>query len=214
MSDDESNQTVQKIFNQYQTKLTSNMDYINILIQNNNTFNIYESKFNLEYLHQFNLLMANLTIDEMIDFIKDLIDEKEIKIEENENNLKLILISIIKKYPNVKLILNKKNIIEKLINEIEGIKNENKILKNNYEVIKNKIELIEEVNKKLNMRIDLIEKEKKDKINKNNELEKENEEYKKLNMRIDLIEKEKEELKNKIESIININKKEKINNEE
>ena len=33
-------------------------------------------------------------------------------------------------------------------------------------------------------------------------------------MRIDLIEREKEKLKNKIESIINLNKKEKINNEE
>ena len=153
MSDDESNQTIQKIFNQYQIKLTSNMDYINILIQNNNTFNIYESKFNLEYLHQFKLLMGNLAIDEMIEFINNSIDEKEIKIEENENNLKLILISIIKKYPNVKLILNKKNIIEKLINEIEGMKNENKLLKKNYEEIREKIELIEEENKKINFKI-------------------------------------------------------------
>ena len=46
-------------------------------------------------------------------------------------------------------------------------------MKNNYEVIKNKIELIEEENKKLNMRIKLIEKEKNDKLNKNNELGKE-----------------------------------------
>ena len=51
MSDDESNQPIQKIFNQYQIKITSNMDYINIFIQNNNTSNIYESKFNFEYLH-------------------------------------------------------------------------------------------------------------------------------------------------------------------
>ena len=212
MSDDESNQQIQKIFNQYQIKLTSNMDYINILIQNNNTFNIYESKFNLEYLHQFKLLMPNLTINEMIEFINNSINEKGIKIEENENNYKFILISKITAYPNVELILNKKNIIEKLIKEIEGIKNENKILKNNFEVVKNKIELIEEENKKLNMRIYLIEKE-KDKINKNEELEKK-EEYKKLNMRIDLVEKEKKELKNKIESLIKLNKKEKINNEE
>ena len=161
MSDDESNQLNKKI-NQYQINITSNMDYINIFIQNNNTFNIYESKFNFGYLHEFKLLMPNLTINEMTNFIKDLIDKKDIKIEENENNLKLILISHYA-YPNVELYLNKKNIIEKLIKEIEGIKNENKILKNNYEVIKNKIELIEEVNKKLNMRIDLIEKEKKDK---------------------------------------------------
>ena len=69
MCDDESNQSIQKIFNQYQIKLTSNMDYINIIIQNNNTSNIYESKFNLEYLHQFKLLMPNLTINEMIEII-------------------------------------------------------------------------------------------------------------------------------------------------
>ena len=144
-------------------------------------------------------------------------DGNNIKIEENENNLKLILISKIVVYPNVELNLNKKNIIEKLIKEIEGIKDENKILKNNYEVIKNKIERFEEVNKKLNMRIDLIEKEKKDKINKKDELEKsiENEEYKKLNMRIDLIEREKEELKHKInyEEFLKKIEKEKINNE-
>ena len=127
MSDDESNQQIQKIFNQYQIKLTSNMDYINILIQNNNTFNIYESKFNLEYLHQFKLLIGNFTIKEMIECINGLIDGNDIKIEENENNLKLILISKIIAYPNVELILNKINIIEKLIKEIEGVKNENKI---------------------------------------------------------------------------------------
>ena len=174
MSDDESLQTTQKTFNQYQIKLTSNMDYVTFLIQNkNNNFNIYESKFNLEYLHQFKLLMPNLTINEMIEFINNSIDGKNIKIEENENNLKFILMS--NNYSNVELNLNKKNIIETLIKEIEGIKNENKILKNNYEVIKNKIELIEEENKKLNMRIELIEKEKndkleKEKIEKNNEL--------------------------------------------
>ena len=92
MCDDESNQSIQKIFNQYQIKLTSNMDYINIIIQNNNTSNIYESKFNLEYLHQFKLLIPNFTINEMIDFINGLIDGNDIKIEENENNLKFILI--------------------------------------------------------------------------------------------------------------------------
>ena len=115
----------------------------------------------------------------MVEFINDLIEKKDIKIEENENNLKLILISHYA-YPNVELYLNKKNIIEKLIKEIEGIKDENKILKNNYEVIKNKIELIEEDNKKLNMRIELIEKEKKDKKNKNNEFEKDNIEEEKI----------------------------------
>ncbi len=215
MSDDESNQI--KIFNQYQIKLTSNMDYINILIQNkNNTFNNYESKFNLEYLHQFRLLMGNLTIEQMIEFINNLIDGNDINIEESGNNLKLILIS--KNYPNVELKINKNNIIEKLINEIEEIRNENKILKNNYEEIKNKIASIEEENKKLNSKIVLNEKIKIDKENIDDGIEKvnteKNEEYKKLNMRIESIENEKEILKNKIDSIINLNKKTKINEEE
>ncbi len=214
MESEKSIQSIKKIFNEYQIELTSNMDYINILIQNRNTFNIYESKFNLEYLHQFKLLMGNLTIDEVIKFINDFIDGNDIKIEENEYNLNLNLISKFKVYPDVKLILNKNNLIEKLINEIEGIKNENKILKNNYEIIKNKIELIEEENKILNMRIDLIGKEKKNKININDKLGKENaqnEENKQLNIKkeninneelykkIELIEKNNKELNKKIE---------------
>ncbi len=55
--------------------------------------------------------------------------EKDIKIEENEKDLKLILIPKITSYPNVELILKKENIIEKLIKEIKDIKNENEILK-------------------------------------------------------------------------------------
>ena len=37
--------------------------------------------------------MGNLTIEEMINFIESLIDLKNIKIEENNINMKLILIS-------------------------------------------------------------------------------------------------------------------------
>ena len=112
MSDDESNnnQSIEKIFNEYKIKLSSNMDYINIQIQNKNNYNIYESKFNLEYLHQFRLLIPNFTIEQMIKFIIELIEEKDIKIEENKKDLKLTLISKITSYPNVELILKKKNI--------------------------------------------------------------------------------------------------------
>ena len=130
----ESNQPNQKTFNQHQIKLTSNMDYIKISIKNTNTYNIYESKFNLEYLQQYKLLMPNLTLQEMIDFITSLIDLKNIKIEENKIKMKLILISTLPKYQNVELILNKKEllsneIIEKIINEIKYLKEENSDLK-------------------------------------------------------------------------------------
>ena len=124
MSDDElnDNQSIEKIFNEYKIRLASNMDYVNIQIQKNNSSHFYESKFNLEYLHQFKLLMGNLTIDEMIEFIDNSIELKGIKIEESKKNIKLILISTIKAYPNVELILNEKNIIDNIINEINGMK--------------------------------------------------------------------------------------------
>ena len=148
MSDDESNnyEYTKKIFNEYQINLSSNMDYINILIKDNESYNIYESKFNLEYLQQFKLLSGNYTIDEMIKCINSLIQQNEIEIKKNEKDLTLILISKIITYPNVELIIKKKNMIEKLIKEIEEMKYVNKELKNNYENLKNKIELIEKEN--------------------------------------------------------------------
>ena len=102
-------QSIQKIFNKYQIQLSIILDSINIQIQKQNSFDIYESKFNIEYLQQKKLLMPNLTIEEMIDFIASLIDLKNIKIEENNINMKLILISTLPKYENVELKLKKKN---------------------------------------------------------------------------------------------------------
>ena len=115
-------QSIEKIFNEYKIRLALNMDYVNSQIQKNNSSHFYKSKFNLEYLHQFKLLMGNLTIDEMIEFIDNSIESKGIKIEESKKNIKLILISTIKAYPNVELILNEKNIIDNIINEINGMK--------------------------------------------------------------------------------------------
>ena len=94
-------QSIQKIFNKYQIQLSIILDSINIQIQKQNLFNIYEYNFNIEYLQQHKLLMANLTIEEMINFIGSLIDLKNIKIEENNINMKLILISTLHKYENV-----------------------------------------------------------------------------------------------------------------
>ena len=75
------NQSKDKIFNEYKIKLSIILDSINIEIQKQDSFDIYESKFNIEYLHQQKLLMPNLTLKEMIEFINDLIDKKDIKIE-------------------------------------------------------------------------------------------------------------------------------------
>ena len=143
-----SSQPIQNIFNQYQIQLSYDLDKIYFKIQNK--YYIYESYFNLEYLNE--LLDSNFSIDEMIEFINGLINQKSIKIEKNENNLQLIFISI---HLNAKLFINKKNIlsnelIEKLINEIEKIKNENKRLKK-------RIEFIENNNNELNNKIKILE---------------------------------------------------------
>ena len=143
------NQSIQKICNKYQIQLSIILDSINIQIQKQNSFDIYEYKFNIEYLQQQRLLTGNYTIEEMIDFITSLIDLKKIKIEENEINMKLILISTLPNYPNVELILNKKEllsneIIEKIINEIKYLKEENSELKKNNIELNKKIKIIEE----------------------------------------------------------------------
>jgi len=148
------NQSIHYIFDQYQIQLNYYLDSINIQIQNNS--NIYESKFNLEYLNT--LLVSNYSMDEMVNCVNEIINKKNIKIKENRNNLRLNLIS---KNKNVELIIDKKNIlsneiIEKIVNEIKEIKNENIKLRNRIELIENKNDL-------LNKRIELIE-------NNNNEL--------------------------------------------
>ena len=91
------NQSIEKIFNQYKIQLSIILDSIKIQIQKEDSFYIFEYNFNIEYLHQYKLLMANLTLEEMIDFIGSLIDLKSIKIEENIINMKLILISTLPK---------------------------------------------------------------------------------------------------------------------
>ena len=86
------NTSIQKQYQKYLIKLSSNSDLINILIEKDNT--IYESNFNLQYLHQYQLLMTSLTTQKIIEFIIELIDMNKIEIKEENMNLKLILISI------------------------------------------------------------------------------------------------------------------------
>ena len=114
------NQPIKTIFNQYEVQINYYLDKIYFKIENN--YNIYESFYTLEYLQNYQLLNSKYTLEEMIEFINGLINQKNIKIEKNENNLKLILITTLPNYPNVELIINNKNIIsneliEKLINK-------------------------------------------------------------------------------------------------
>ena len=111
----------EKIVNEYKIQLNEDINKINIQIQKNNS--IYNSIFSLEYFHKFELTQ-NFTINEIIELIKDLIEQRNIKIEENETNLKLILISKISNQKNLELIIENKNLIsneliQKLINEIK-----------------------------------------------------------------------------------------------
>ena len=159
-------QIINKKYKEYNIKLITQIDLINISIQSNNSFNIYQSYFHLKYLNSFKLFISK-DIKQIYELICDLIDKNNIEIEFNDKNLKLKLKSI--KYPIIGLILKKKNynsneVIEKLINEFENIKNENKYLKENNEKLNKRIELIEKENKEL--------KEGKKDDNKTNEIDK------------------------------------------
>ena len=163
------NQIYEKRYKEYKIKLTPQLDKLNISIQQHNSFDIYESYFNLEYLLSFQLFISKKIIQQIMKFICDLIEENNIKIEINDKNLKLILISTT--FTNVELILKKKNynsneVIEKLINEFKIIKNENKYLKECNDKLTKRIELIENVLKNKDNKIDNIDN------NKINEIEK------------------------------------------
>ena len=84
------NVSIQKQYQKYLIKLSSDSDLINILIEKDNR--IYESNFNLQSLHQHQL-MKSLTTQKIIKFIIELIDMNKIEIKEENINLKLILIS-------------------------------------------------------------------------------------------------------------------------
>ena len=126
------NTSIQKQYQQYLIKLSSDLNLVNIIIEKDNI--IYESNFNLEELHKHQLLMKSLTTQKIKEFIVGLIDMNKIEIKEENMNLKLILISTLPNHSNVVLNLQKKNIIsnemiEKLFKEFENLKQENKELK-------------------------------------------------------------------------------------
>ena len=124
------NASIQKQYQQYLIKLSSDSDLVNIIIEKDNI--IYESNFNLQSLHQYQLLMSSLTTQEIIEFIIELIDMNKIEIKEENTNLKLILISTLPNHSNVELNLQNKNIIsnemiERLFKELENIKRKQRI---------------------------------------------------------------------------------------
>ena len=113
---------IEKTFNNWELNFSIiEKDSLSIKIHQNKTYNIYQGIFNLKELKSF---APKNSIKEIIDFISASMEKNNIKIEENEKDLKLIIIS-----ENIsnELILNKKGklseeIIAILINQIEFLK--------------------------------------------------------------------------------------------
>ena len=96
-----------KIINEWELEIIIDIDSITFKLKDN-SFNIYQSSFKLEYLLKFNLFSTNNTIDKMGKFILMYIEEKRIKINKKEKNVELIIISNKNNIPNVQLIINEK----------------------------------------------------------------------------------------------------------
>ena len=140
-------QIIEKKFNCYKIRIITFKDSITISVQKND-YLIYENDFKKEKFQSLGYL--NNTIKEINDFILRLLNNKKIDIKENKTNIQFIL--ILEKNQNIELILNKKNIlskeiIEKLIKEIEILKENNNKMRNDFttllKIYKEKIEDLE-----------------------------------------------------------------------
>ncbi len=153
---------IEKEFNQWKINLIIDFDSIIFKIQNN--YNIYQSSFTFEHLHQYTLFSSNDTIDKIKDFILNKIEEKKIKLIEKEKCLEFIIISNENTFGL--LIINKikklsEEIIETLIEETKTLKERIMVLERDKEEMRNEINKLED-------NIEKIEKNiKKDKIHIN-----------------------------------------------
>ena len=143
----------EKIINNCKIKLIPNPDSIKIIINKINSSNTYESNFKIEYLRKFKLLYSSFTIDELIQFIDALINQNNVKIEENKNNLKLTLISTLVNHPNVELILKNQTTKSNEIIEKKNITKNNINGKQILDFSKELINLYDRENNILNMNL-------------------------------------------------------------
>ena len=209
MINNENLNEIEKTFNNFKIKIDSKFNSFIMTIYQTNTNKIFESSFNIDFLHTFKLFKSINTIQDIIECIYKLIDQKKIIIEIQKEKLKIILLSLVQETPNVKLILKQKDIllttINGQINEMKELKEENlnefNLLKKNIENLSNKIILIEkdylaqkDENKNIKQEFKLEINNLKDKINL---IEKEN---KSLKIEIN-------KLNDKITSIKNKNQK-------
>ena len=146
--------------NNFQIELFPYSNSINFKITQLDSKIIYESDLEITTLRKNKLLFSSSSVETMIDFLKELILNKNVEIKEENNIIKLTFISTLYTIPNVDLYIYKKN--EDLSKEKdEERKNENEIildLKNKINVIINKeIQVIEEMN---NLNKEIIEQKK------------------------------------------------------
>ncbi len=172
-----------RYFNDFEIQITSQVNSILISINKLNSYNIYKSNFKIDFLQSFKLLSSFDTINNIVQFIFSLIDQKNINIQEDQNNVILILNSKLENCPNVELNLIKvdiisKEIIELLINTTEQLKEENKLLKESFG---NEI-------KKLNENIELLKIEN---LNKEKKISSNENEINELKMKIQKLEENK-----------------------
>ena len=109
----ENQNLIKRYFNDFEIQIISQVNSILISINKLNSYSIYKSNFKIEFLQSFKLLSSFDTINNIVQFIFSLIDEKNINIQEDQNNLILILISKLEKCSNVELNLTKVDIISK-----------------------------------------------------------------------------------------------------
>ena len=188
-----------KLENNYKLIIEESNEYLKIKLYQKDLFNIYENKYNLNELTQFQLFKVYSSFKEIIEFIFALLDEKKYLIDENNNNeLNLVLLSSLPNINNIHFKLFKiknssEEVIQLLIDNFNQIKKEN--IENEIKIREKNQKLINDDLLNLNQKIKYLENEIKNikeenKINLNNEKEK--------NM---ILEKENKELKQELQNL-------------
>ena len=150
--------TISKKFEEWNISLNQDSNSISISINQNDSYNIYESYFPLEFLIQFNLFKSSDNIKNIFEYISNSIDKNNLKIKVNQDNLKLILFSTLINYSNVELNLKQKRrtseeIIELLINDMQKLKNQNNILTKENERINQNLQSLNSKNDELSKNV-------------------------------------------------------------
>ena len=145
---------ISKKFEEWNIALNQDSNSISISINQNDSYNIYESYFPLEFLIQFNLFKSSDNIKNIFEYISNSIEKNKIKIKVNQDNLKLILFSTLINYSNVELNLKQKKksseeIIELLIDDIQKLKKQNNFLTKENERINQNLKSLNSKNDEL-----------------------------------------------------------------